>query len=131
MPRGRLPHTGKFNSLLRLLSLTKIRLMGALSNNGRKLANYAGFYKGIQSAGNAIAAAIDTAKVPYMSEFGANWGLLAGSLLIAAPVIWMKVQDTTPIEEDLQFTDETKADVLPMTGAMPGAEGKMSEKMMA
>ena len=27
--------------------------MGSLSNNGRKLANFAGFYKGIQSAGAA------------------------------------------------------------------------------
>jgi hypothetical protein len=30
------------------------RFMGALSNNSRKLANFAGFYKGIQSAGAAI-----------------------------------------------------------------------------
>lgn len=29
--------------------------MGALTNNSRKLANFAGFYKGIQSAGAAIA----------------------------------------------------------------------------
>ena len=27
--------------------------MGSLSNNSRKLANFAGFYKGIQSAGAA------------------------------------------------------------------------------
>ncbi len=102
--------------------------MGSLTNNGRKLANFAGFYKGIQSAGNAIAASIDANKAPYMAEFGANWGLLAGSLLIAAPVIWMKVQDTTPLENDLAFTDETKADALPTVGAMEAAEGRISEK---
>jgi hypothetical protein len=28
--------------------------MGTISNNSRKLANFAGFYKGIQSAGVAI-----------------------------------------------------------------------------
>jgi hypothetical protein len=28
--------------------------MGALSNNSRTLANFAGFYKGVQSAGAAI-----------------------------------------------------------------------------
>ena len=99
--------------------------MGSLTNNGRKLANFAGFYKGIQSAGNAIASAIDVDKAPYMTEFGANWGLLVGSLVIAAPVIWLKVKDTTSLEEDLKFTDETKADVLPTT---PGAQGVMSEK---
>lgn len=30
------------------------RFMGSLSNNSRKLANFAGFYKGIQSVGQAI-----------------------------------------------------------------------------
>jgi hypothetical protein len=104
--------------------------MGSLTNNGRKLANFAGFYKGIQSAGGAIAPALDTARVPYMAQFGTNWGLLIGSLIIAAPVIWTKVKDTTDLEDDLKFTDETKADVLPMTGAVTGAEGKMSEKVI-
>lgn len=34
-------------------STDKARFMGALTNNNRKLANFAGFYKGIQSAGAA------------------------------------------------------------------------------
>lgn len=34
-------------------TLTTFRFMGSLTNNGRKLANFAGFYKGIQSAGAA------------------------------------------------------------------------------
>lgn len=87
--------------------------MGALSNNGRKLANFAGFYKGIQSAGGAIAASIDARSVPFMTEFATNWGLLAGSLVIAAPVIIFYVKDTTPLEEDLKFSDETVAEVAP------------------
>lgn len=87
--------------------------MGCLTNNGRKLAVFAGFYKGIQSAGGAISPQLDAHKVSYMAEFAVNWGLLAGSLLIAAPVIWYKVKDTTDIDEDLKFSDETKADVLP------------------
>lgn len=87
--------------------------MGALSNNGRKLANFAGFYKGIQSAGGAIAASIDARNVPFMTEFATNWGLLAGSLVIAAPVIFYYVKDTTPLEEDLKFSDETVAEVAP------------------
>jgi hypothetical protein len=89
------------------------RLMGSLTNNGRKLANFTGFYKGIQSAGGAIAPAIDNKKVPYMTNLGAAWGLLAGSLIIAAPVIFMKVQDTTSLEEDLKFSDETIEEVAP------------------
>ena len=105
--------------------------MGSLTNNGRKLANFAGFYKGIQSAGAAITPAIDTGKPSYMSEFATNWALLATSLVIAAPLIWWKVQDTTDLEEDLKFTDETMADVLPATGAVTAAEVGMSEKVAA
>lgn len=87
--------------------------MGALTNNGRKLANFAGFYKGIQSAGQAIAFRINARKAPYMNEFASNWGLLAGSLLLAAPVILYKIRDSVPLEEDLKFSDETMEDVMP------------------
>lgn len=80
--------------------------MGAITNNGRKLANFAGFYKGIQSAGAAITWAIDGHKIPYMDMFASCWGLLAGSLLVALPVILMKIPDTVSVEEDLKFSDE-------------------------
>jgi MFS family permease len=87
--------------------------MGALTNNGRKLANFAGFYKGIQSAGAAITWRLDDVKISYMSMFASNWGLLGGSLLIALPVILWKVEDTVSLEKDLAFTDETVEDVAP------------------
>ena len=102
--------------------------MGSLTNNSRKLANFTGFYKGIQSAGAAIASRIDALGTPYMSEFAANWGLLAGSLLIAAPVIFMRVTDTTSIEDDIKFSDETVEEVAPVSATV-GAEGRMSEKI--
>lgn len=88
--------------------------MGALTNNGRKLANFAGFYKGIQSAGAAIVYRIDALKTPFMSMFASSWGLLAGALLIAAPLIFTKIPDTVPIEADLKFTDEKYEDVKPL-----------------
>ncbi|KAJ5287437.1 hypothetical protein N7478_003123 [Penicillium angulare] len=92
-------------------------LMGALGNSGRKLANLAGFYKGIQSAGAAVMWALDGEhKLPYMSEFASNWALLCGSLVCAAPVILFKIKDFVPIDEDIRGTDETLEDVLP-----PGA----------
>jgi hypothetical protein len=93
--------------------------MGALTNNGRKLANFAGFYKGIQSAGGAITWRLDDLKIPYMTMFASNWGLLAGSLLVALPVILWKVEDTTAVEKDIEFTDETVADVVPSAHAGP------------
>jgi len=89
--------------------------MGSLTNNGRKLANFAGFYKGIQSAGGAITWALDEDGIEYMTMFASNWALLSGSLLIALPVILWKVKDTVPIEEDIAFADETLAEVAPKT----------------
>ncbi|KAF2144873.1 uncharacterized protein K452DRAFT_324711 [Aplosporella prunicola CBS 121167] len=88
-------------------------LMGAMTNNGRKLANFAGFYKGIQSAGAAVIWALDLDKKPFMNLFASCWALLAGSLVIALPVFLIKIKDTVDIEDDLKFTDETLADVKP------------------
>jgi hypothetical protein len=85
--------------------------MGAMTNNGRKLANFAGFYKGIQSAGAAIIWRLDSKGIPYMNEFASCWALLAGGLLFALPVILLKIKDTVSLEEDLKFSDETVADV--------------------
>jgi hypothetical protein len=97
--------------------------MGALSNSGRKTANFAGFYKGIQSAGAAIFWAIDAKPdTSYMAEFASSWALLAGALVIASPVILMKIKDHVSVEEDLKFSDETLADVLP-----PGHAEKVVE----
>ena len=90
--------------------------MGALTNNGRKLANFAGFYKGIQSAGAAVVWRLDTLNTPLMSLFASCWVLLAGSLVVALPVILLKIKDTVPIEEDIKFSDERVEDVEPKAG---------------
>ena len=88
--------------------------MGAITNNSRKLANFAGFYKGIQSAGAAVVWRLDglNSPPPYMNMFASCWVLLAGSLVIALPVMLLKIRDTVPVEEDLKFTDETIEDVI-------------------
>ncbi|KAF2453367.1 major facilitator superfamily domain-containing protein [Lineolata rhizophorae] len=86
--------------------------MGTLTNNGRKLANFAGFYKGIQSAGGAIMWRLDNLGIPFMNLFASCWALLAGSLVVGLPVILWKVKDTVSLEEDLKFSDETAEEVL-------------------
>ena len=80
--------------------------MGATTDNGRKLANFASFCKG----GAFIILRIDALKAPFMSEFASSWALLTGSLVLAAPLTWTKIQDTVPIEEDLKFTEGSEAD---------------------
>lgn len=90
--------------------------MGALGNSGRKLANLAGFYKGLQSAGAAVMWSLDKNKLSFMNELISNWALLSGALLCAAPVVFLRIKDSISVEEDLKFTNETLEDVLP-----PGA----------
>ncbi|KAI2043719.1 hypothetical protein LOZ12_003772 [Ophidiomyces ophidiicola] len=85
--------------------------MGSLTNNSRKLAHFAAFYKGIQSAGGAITWRLDTLNVSYKVYFGSTWGLLAGSLVVAAPVVFWKIKDTVNLEEDIKFSDEVLEDV--------------------
>lgn len=88
--------------------------MGALSNSGRRLANYVGFYKGIQSVGAAVAANLDGRKLSFMSEFISNWALLGASLVVSIPVVFFKIRDHVEVETDLRDTDETVEDVLPV-----------------
>ncbi|KAF7896515.1 hypothetical protein EAF00_006529 [Botryotinia globosa] len=87
--------------------------MGALSNSGRKTANFAGFYKGIQSAGAAIAWRIDAMEYPYLTQFAITWSLLAGSLVVAAPVIFLNIKEATSIDDDILDTDLNYADIIP------------------
>ena len=114
MRSGRQPSTGKFLiHLPRNHLLIWHRYIGALSNSGRRSANYVGFYKGIQSAGGAVMWALDSVPISFMSEYASNFALLGGSLLVAAPIIFLRIKDTVSVESDLEGTDETLADVLP------------------
>lgn len=89
--------------------------MGSLSNSGRRSANYVGFYKGIQSAGAAVMWSLDSNKLEYIKEFASNWALLSGSLVIATPIIWLRIKDHVSVEEDVANTDAVIADVVPVT----------------
>ncbi|THZ93126.1 MFS general substrate transporter [Aureobasidium pullulans] len=89
--------------------------MGSLTNNGRALANYAGMYKGIQSAGAAVIWRLDSQSLPYMSEFASSWALLLGALVCALPLLLVRVKDHVSVEEDVKFSDETVEEVLGTT----------------
>lgn len=87
--------------------------MGSLSNSGRRTANYVGFYKGLQSAGAAVMWSLDDHKLSFKKEWGTNLGLLLGSVIIAAPLIFFRIKDHIEIEDDLVDVDETIEDVVP------------------
>lgn len=56
---------------------------------------------------------MDALETSFMREFAACWGILAGSLVIASPVVFFKIKDHTDVEEDLKFSDETLNEVAP------------------
>lgn len=96
--------------------------MGSLGNSGRRLANLAGFYKGLQSTGAAIVWDLDYRKQSLMKEFATNWGLLAGSIVVAAPLVFLRIKDHVSLEQDLEGTGETASDILPAQGEKTAQE---------
>ncbi|KAJ2081055.1 hypothetical protein H4R24_002626 [Coemansia sp. RSA 988] len=76
-------------------------IIGSLSNNNQKLSRYAGFYKGMQSFGAAIAWQLDI-KIPPLNQLIANWALFGASIPPMLYVIWMikdHSEDTVKPEE--------------------------------
>ncbi|KEP52152.1 MFS general substrate transporter [Rhizoctonia solani 123E] len=83
-------------------------MMGAMSNDPAKLAIFTGFYKSIQSAGAAGIWRADAMEIPYMNIFVSTWGLLAGGLVIALPMLHFRVKDHTELaDEALARMDES------------------------
>lgn len=66
---------------------------------------------------------LDADKMSYDLMFAVTWGLLGASLVIAAPVIFLRIKDTVAIDEDLKFTDKTIEDVI-VGGADPKGEAR-------
>ena len=60
-----------------------------------------------------------------MAQFASCWALCAGSLVLALPLLAIKIKDHTSIEEDLKFSDESYNDVAAQherTGSTTGLE---------
>lgn len=75
-------------------------LMGALSNEPRKLSYFAGFYKSIQSAGAAVIWRVDALKAPFAAIFGSSWGLCAAGMVFAFPIVYFKIKQSNIHKED-------------------------------
>ncbi|KAK3042024.1 hypothetical protein RJ639_001726 [Escallonia herrerae] len=74
-------------------------VIGALANDSEILSRYNGFYKGVQSAGAAVAWQIDTHKVKFMSELAANWVLTSISYPLLALLVMLAVKDNEAADE--------------------------------
>jgi len=75
-------------------------MMGAMSNDPAKLAHFTGFYKSIQSAGAAGIWRADAVGIPFMNMFASTWVLLAAGLTFALPMLYLRVRNTTVLEEE-------------------------------
>lgn len=58
----------------------------------------------------------------YDLMFAVVWGLLGASLVIGAPVIFLRIKDTVEMEEDLKFSDKTVEDVVVGAGTTKGED---------
>ena len=54
---------------------------------------YVGFYKGVQSAGAAVAWQVDTHKTSLLSQLIVNWGLTTISYPLLAVLVFLAVKD--------------------------------------
>nr|KAJ0222356.1 hypothetical protein LSAT_V11C200051900 [Lactuca sativa] len=75
-------------------------VIGALADDSAILSRYVGFYKGVQSAGGAVAWQIDTHKVPYMTQLIVNWVLTTVSYPLLALLVIKAVKDEDKVTEE-------------------------------
>lgn len=61
---------------------------------------FTGFYKGVQSAGAAVAWQIDSHKVPLVNELVTNWGLMTVSYPLLVLLILRAVKDDDDEDDD-------------------------------
>ncbi|RUP49141.1 major facilitator superfamily domain-containing protein [Jimgerdemannia flammicorona] len=86
-------------------------LMGALTNDAAALSRYAGFYKGIQSAGGAFSFAIDSVSTPLVIELAISWGLLGLSVPCAFLVARTVTETNYGRESDVPVPGDVEMEV--------------------
>ncbi|KAL3524498.1 hypothetical protein ACH5RR_017332 [Cinchona calisaya] len=68
-------------------------VIGALADDSEILSRYAGFYKGVQSAGAAVSWQVDARNAPFLSQLIANWTLTTISYPLLAVLVILAVKD--------------------------------------
>ncbi|KAL1539815.1 UNC93-like protein 1 [Salvia divinorum] len=74
-------------------------VIGALADDTEILSRFTGFYKGVQSAGAAVAWQIDSHNVPFVNELATNWGLMTISYPLLVLLIMKAVKDDDHSDE--------------------------------
>ncbi|KAK4790657.1 hypothetical protein SAY86_017961 [Trapa natans] len=68
-------------------------LIGTLADDSETLSRYSGFYKGIQSAGAAVAWQMDSHNLPSMKQLAVNWSLTTVSYPLLLLLVMLAVKD--------------------------------------
>ncbi|PKU81723.1 UNC93-like protein 1 [Dendrobium catenatum] len=82
-------------------------VIGALADDSETLSRYSGFYKGVQSAGAAIAWQVDEHKTPLVSQLIVNWALTSISYPLLAFLIVMAVKDDVSAARGKDLEEKT------------------------
>ncbi|KAG0473209.1 hypothetical protein HPP92_015066 [Vanilla planifolia] len=79
-------------------------VIGALADDSETLSRYSGFYKGVQSAGAAVAWQVDEHKTPLLTQLILNWALTTVSypLLLVLVMLAVKDDNLTAADKDVE-----------------------------
>eukprot|EP00268_Persea_americana_P031068 TRINITY_DN30183_c0_g1_i3.p1 TRINITY_DN30183_c0_g1~~TRINITY_DN30183_c0_g1_i3.p1 ORF type:complete len:482 (-),score=57.93 TRINITY_DN30183_c0_g1_i3:632-2077(-) len=75
-------------------------VIGALADDSETLSRYSGFYKGVQSAGAAVAWQLDTRRVSLLSQLIANWSFTTISFPLLLVLVVLVVKDGDKVDEE-------------------------------
>ncbi|KAL6654852.1 hypothetical protein ACP70R_008317 [Stipagrostis hirtigluma subsp. patula] len=82
-------------------------IIGALADESQILSRYVGFFKGVQSAGAAVAWQVDTRHVPLMSQLIVNWALMTFSYPLLALLVFLAVKDEDNPVSSVEHGDDS------------------------
>jgi len=82
-------------------------LMGTMSNCPAKLARFGGYFKGVQSAGSAVAWAIDAAGVSYETQLLIN---VIAAVIVIPPTGWLAWKVEEHCDDDGEEVDSISGD---------------------
>ncbi|KAI9744327.1 MAG: hypothetical protein M1818_002479 [Claussenomyces sp. TS43310] len=69
-----------------------LRLLGAIGDGSKVSAEFAGFYKGIQAAGAAVAFRTNMLQNESLTDLIVSWSMLLAALVFAGPVILFRIK---------------------------------------
>lgn len=100
-------------------------VIGALADDSETLSRYTGFYKGVQSAGAAVAWQVDTHKVSLLSQLIINWSLTTVSYPLLVVLVMLAVKD-----DDKSKEGTTDGSDLPSTPPIAGNNATSNNELV-